>query len=322
MDERELSARGQGARAVGRRTGLGLAVALLFTAQQVAAQAGAPDSHVIAATELRPAVSARPSQPAKGEPKEARNEREAQLRTAGNKLSSPDAELVQQGLNELGALGGKDAAQLVIARLKRGLPPQLIDTSIDALTRLHDASAIPVLLELATHRRFQVRAHAIEALGTLGAKNAEAVLLYALDDPSQDVRESAVRSLGKVGSRRALKPLLAAHERGLDGALGALGAIGSSAEADLLIARAKAGQVDAALPGFQAMLVRSNVPFATKTKLIATLRELGSARANDCMTQTLSALGDKGDPRLKAALGQALAGAATPVAARSSEVAK
>jgi HEAT repeat protein len=332
MIEREHSARDPRAQIVERRVWLVLICALSFAAQSARAQDPGEASHVIAATELRPSVSARSStaQPKQDPKHEAKNEREAELNTAGQKLSAADAELVQQGLVELAQLGGKDAAQLVIARLRRGLPPQLIDASIDALTRLKDPSAIPLLLELATHRRYQVRAHAVDALGGLGAKNAEAVLLYALDDPSSDVREAAVRSLGKVGSRRALKPLLAAAERGLSGALGAVGNIGGSAEAELLLTRAKAGQADA-LSGLSAMIVRSNVPFVTKSKIVSTLRELGSQDAKDCLAQSLSALGEKSDPRVRKLLGQALgltppsptlARAQAPSAEKTSEVAK
>jgi hypothetical protein len=299
--------------------------ALLGSAHAVHAQPTAAPA-VLAATELRPAVSARPGAPVpKVDPKqEARSEREAALSTARDKLSSPDADAVQQALTELAALGGKDAAALVIARARRGLPPQLIDVSIDTLVTLKDPSAIPLLLELATHRRYQVRSHAVDALGALGAKNAEAVLLYALDDPSSDVREAAVRSLGKVGSRRAIKPLLAANERGLVSALGAVGALGSTQEAELLITRAKAGQVDAARPGFIAMLTRINVPVATKTKIIATLRDLGTPAARDCLAESLRALGDKGDARIKTQLAQALgtAPAPAPVATKSAEVAR
>jgi HEAT repeat protein len=332
MIVRELSARGPRAQTVERRVWLVLTCALSLTAQSARAQDQGEASRVIAATELRPSVSARSStvQPKPNAQHEAKNEREAQLDTAGQKLNAANGELVQQGLGELALMGGKDAAQLVIARLRRGLPPQLIDASIDALTRLKDPSAIPLLLELATHRRYQVRSHAVDALGTLGAKNAEAVLLYALDDPSADVREAAVRSLGKVGSRRALKPLFAAGERGLSGALGAVGSIGGSAEAELLITRAKTGQVDA-LSGLSAMLLRTNVPFPTKSKIVSTLSELGTQPAKDCLTQSLNALGDKGDARVRSLLGQALgltapspaqAKTQAPAAAKTSEVAK
>jgi HEAT repeat protein len=237
--------------------------------------------------------------------------RKQSLTAAQNQLASADADVIQAGFVELGKLGGREAVDILLARLHRGLPPQLIDGAVDALVKLKDVRAVPALLELATHRRFQVREHAVTALGALGAKNAQSVLLYALDDPSPEVREAAARSLGKVGDARAIAALTTASERGVQAALIGLASLGSNKEIELVLARAKAGAWQPAQPALLALLSRKNLPQATKLRVITALRDVKSAESQACLVALFNELGKDGDARIRGALSEA-SGAASP----------
>jgi hypothetical protein len=230
----------------------------------------------------------------------------AAVHAAEEKLASQDPAAVQQAIDALAQLGGEGAANAIAARLRRGLPPQLIEPGIAALEHIGKPSAAPVLLELALPRRPQVRAHALAALGALKVKLAQAALLYALDDPSAEVREAAVAALAQIGDARALPPLFAAAERGMPQALIAIGNIATPRDVKTIVQRAKDGDVTRIKPALQTMLERTDFPVQGKLAIVRELAALGSAGARNHLVQWLDAWKTQGDPRLRQALFDAI----------------
>jgi len=215
--------------------------------------------------------------------------RAALLETAKGNLDGANTDAVEQAFASLAELGGAEALKLVVARVKRGLPPQLVEPALTSLLAFRQQSTVPVLLELCQHRRWQVREKAIETLGLLGARSSQSSLLYALDDPSADVRSAAVQALGLVGDARALPALALAVERGVDGAALALGRLGNTKEADLLLARARASQMKSVEPGLHAMLLRTNLSVATKLHIVHELSSLPGVEAREYLAAWASA---------------------------------
>ncbi len=211
-------------------------------------------------------------------------ERASMLRSAETKLASEEVETVEQGFALLAQLGGAEAIKIMVARVRRGLPPQLLAPAVEVLVSFHQPSVAPVLLELTLHRRWQVRAAAIDALGRLGAKTAQPSLLYALDDPSAEVRSTAVQSLGLVGDARALPALTVAMQRNVEGAALALGKLGNSKESELLLERVRKGDVASVESGLHAMLLRANLPLALKLKIVNELAQVDSPNAREVLT--------------------------------------
>ncbi len=244
--------------------------------------------------------------------------REALMTTAKQSVDSADPAAVEQAFASLAALGGPDALKLVVARVRRGLPPRLVEPALSSLLAFRQPSTVPLLLELCTHRRWQVRQKAIETLGALNARTAQSSLLYALDDPSSDVRTAAVQALGLVGDARALPALTLALERGVDGASLALGRLGNTKEADLLLARARAANLVSVEPGLHAMMLRTNVSIATKLHIVRELSLLPGVEARECLAAWARSPGEL-DARVLSALS---ASAGRPVDAKLTVSAK
>jgi hypothetical protein len=267
---------------------------------------GLPVSQGVYAQDVAQPMAAAPSpQPrAASKPPTAAVQQEL-LKSAQEKLSGDEA-AIRQGLGALASLGGEAASQAVVTRLRRGLPPQLIEVAIDALVQLRRPSAGPALLELLQHRRMQLRVKAMAALAALEVRSAQSALLYALDDPSGEVREAAVLALSRVGQPRALPALFTAAERGVPGAWQAIGRIASPADLKALVARAPHGDPALIRPALDALLERTNLPLDGKLRAVQLVQGLGSAGARACLVEWLAALPADAQPRMRTALLQAV----------------
>ena len=228
--------------------------------------------------------------------------RDEVLRTAEAKLATGDEPAIRQALHSLGELGGDAAAHAVVARLRRGLPPQLIEAAIDTLVLLNRPSLAPPLLELTQHRRIQIRIKAMQALAALKMKSAQSALLYALDDPSSEVRTAAVEALSAVGNSRALPALYTAAERDVPGAWRAIGSIATPADVKGLVARSQKVELLQIRPALDALLARTDLPVDAKLRMIQHVASLGSPGARACLVEWLAANKTDGHPRVRKAL--------------------
>lgn len=221
-------------------------------------------------------------------------------------LESDDVTKVQDGLTRLTQLKAEGVAVFIAERLRRGLPPQLADAAVDSLVELGDARAVPALLELTLHRRWQLRVKAITALATLRAQSIQSALLYALNDPSAEVRSAAVAALGQVGDQRAVPAVLAAFDRQVEGAASALGKLAAPRDMDALLTHVSGGDVARFAPAFEQMLIRERFPVASKLKLISALVQFGTQSAAACLARAQAALPANGDVRVAASLSSAV----------------
>jgi HEAT repeat protein len=228
------------------------------------------------------------------------------LKTAEAKLQNGDEAAVRQAFASLVELGGDVAAQAVVARLRRGLPPQLIEAAIDTLVFLNRPSLAPPLLELTQHRRIQIRIKAMQALASLKMKSAQSALLYALDDPSSEVRSAAVQALASLGNARALPALYTAAERGVPGAWDAVAQIAGPADFKTLFARAGREDVMLVRPALDALLARENLPLDAKLKLVQQVAALGTPAARAVLVEWNAAYKADGHPRLRQSLADGL----------------
>lgn len=227
------------------------------------------------------------------------------IAAAQEKLQAGSEAVIREGLETLASASGpgaESAATAVVARLRRGLPPQLIEEAIDALVLLHRPSAGPALLELTQHRRTQVRTKAMAALAALEIRSAQSALLYALDDPSGEVRSTAVSALARVGDGRALSALLTAAERGVPGAWQASAQLARPSDVKTFLTRAQNAEVSDLRAALDTLFARTNLPPEVKLRTIAWLRERGSASARTYLLGQLAALPERAQPNLRHAL--------------------
>jgi HEAT repeat protein len=233
--------------------------------------------------------------------------RDEVLLTAVAKLQQGDEASIRQAFATLSELGGDAAAEAVVTRLRRGLPPQLIEAAIDDLVMLNRPVASAALLELTQHRRIQIRIKAMQALGALKQRSAQAVLLYALDDPSSDVRGAAVDALATVGNARALPALLTAAERNVPGAWSAIGSLASPADVKTVFARVQAGDVMPIRPALDALVARKDLPLEARVRVVQQLVELGSPSARVCLRDWVANAASDQPAKLKQATSEGLA---------------
>lgn len=251
-------------------------------AVQTKTQAGKP----AAATATAQADAGKPA-PA---PTLTKAEAKAKFEAAVERMQSSSEDRFREGLETLTQIGGEPAAAAVIARLRRGLPPQLAELTIDALVKLKRPGAAPALLELLQHRRAQLRIKALSALSALEIRSAQSAVLYSLDDPSSEVRSSAARTLARIGNARALPALLAAAEHGVPGAWEAYGTLAQPSDLKQLFARAQSADVAEVRPALDLLLSRSNITTDAKLRLIAWVKERASASARTWLVDAVAAL--------------------------------
>lgn len=229
-----------------------------------------------------------------------------QIKDAEKKLASDDLETVRTGFAVLAELGGPRAATVALARIKQGLPPQLLQGAIDSLVALKQPSALPVLLELSLHRRWQVREQALVALASLHARSAQSTILYALDDPSEEVRSAAARALSELGDARALPSLRLAFERGVKGAAESLAKLGTARDVELVLARAKGGDFSNVSQALGVALARRDLPSVAKRAIVKAASEANSESAKLALRTWQENASKAGDKRLADEIGAGL----------------
>src|SRR6187402_2518234 len=82
-------------------------------------------------------------------------------------LASGKRDEVEAGIQSLGLIGTAAAVDPLVARIRKGLPPELLETALFTLMALGQPSAGPVLYELSTHRRPEIRLRAVEAIAAI-----------------------------------------------------------------------------------------------------------------------------------------------------------
>lgn len=202
----------------------------------------------------------------------------AQVNTAEatQMLQSESPDEVRLGLESLGAANHVRAVAPLAARIRAGLPPDLLDAAVLALTVLGKPEAGPVLFELLRHRRAEVRIASVDALVATRPRGAEAALIAALSDADSNVRSAAAVGLGQVGGEASIDALFHALDRNILEASTAIGQLAPPAAMERLVGYLGRVPFDALTPAFAELFARANVPERAKLQLIGRLEELAT----------------------------------------------
>ena len=95
-------------------------------------------------------------------------------------LESSDRAEIRRTIAAVQQDGSFRAVRALHERIQNGLPPQLLDQAIDALTAMGRGSAARVLLQLVRHRRAEVRAKVAAGVVATRAPNARRELYEAM----------------------------------------------------------------------------------------------------------------------------------------------
>jgi HEAT repeat protein len=224
------------------------------------------------------------------------------LENAKRLLASSKRPEVEAGIQSLGLLGTKEAVEPLAARIRAGLPPELLDAAILTLMALSQPSAGPVLYELCAHRRSQVRLRAVEAIVATRPPGAEHALVTALSDGDPAVRSAAATGLGELGASGALEKLFLALDRGNLEASGAIGKAIAPGDVRRLVNYLGQVPFHHLGPALAQVLERSDVAESAKLDIITRLEEVGTAEVKGYLGDLVSSAAQSLSPNVSRAL--------------------
>lgn len=221
-------------------------------------------------------------------------------------LSSSSEDEVRTALETAALLPARDIIPMLDERVRAGLSRELLDVAIDSLLLLNERSAGPLLLDLAHHRRVEVRVRALELTAKLKTANAELVLRGALGDVSPDVRRAAAHALAESGAHDSQAQLIKALELGVDGSAHALGKLAKTDDLPRLLPYVNKFPLSTISPMVEALLARKDLPEAEKLRAIEAVAAVGGDDAAESLIGLLASLPAEAPARVRRVLTDAV----------------
>jgi HEAT repeat protein len=217
-------------------------------------------------------------------------------------LRSGNLDEVRAALETLGVSGSQRAVPVIAEYVRSGPPSQLIETTVEALGALGGAQAAAILIELQQHRRPGVRLRAVEAVATIRSLDVATALEVALDDSDPQVRAAAARALAQAGTRANVPTLFRAFERGGFEGSTAIGTLGNAADAERFAGYLGRIPFDKMVPGLDAFLARRDLGNPPRILLIRKLQELATPEVKSFLQALVEQIParDRGPVRLAA----------------------
>jgi HEAT repeat protein len=281
-----------------------LCAATFGIAVAIATGARAEDN---AAAKAKPAVAQKPAAKGKAKKEPAPNaQAKAAIASAQQLMDSGKPKDIEAGIQSLGLLGTKDAVEPLAARIRQGLSPDLLDQAITTLMALSQPSAGPILFELTSHRRPEVRLHAVEAIAATNPPGAEQALIAALSDADSKVRSAAATGLGDIGSKSSLEKLFLALDRGNFEASGAIGKVVAPGDVKRLVEYLGRLPFHSLGPALAEVLQRKDVSENAKLEIVVRLEEVGTPEVKGYFGDLVSSAGEALTPNVSRALLKAM----------------
>lgn len=230
---------------------------------------------------------------------------EMTLADATTALNSGNQGNVEVGIQSLGLISNKAALEVLVARMRRGLPRDLLVTAIFTVGAMGLPEGGPVLIELTTHRSADVRARAVEMLSALQPPRAVAALISALSDPDPNVRAAAATGLGDLKASEALDKLFQAQDRGVAEASVAIGKVVSARDVPRLLEYLGRTPLRTLAPALKAIIARNDVEESARLQVVARLSELATREVKAFLKEVLDAYGTTLPARVRSALSTA-----------------
>jgi HEAT repeat protein len=201
------------------------------------------------------------------------------LDQAIEQLRSTDPTEVRTAIESFGLLGSPAAIGPLSERIRAGLPPELLGVAVDTLTVLGRREAGPVLFELLSHRRPEIRLLAVQAIEACTPPGADRALITSLSDSNPEVRALAATTLGEMEARSAVEPLFLALDHHIIEAGVALAHIVDAAGSARLLTYVGREPFATLRPILSTLMTRANLPARARLDVVARIGELATSEA-------------------------------------------
>jgi hypothetical protein len=178
-------------------------------------------------------------------------------------------------------------------RIRQGLPPDLLEAAVVTLMALSQPEAGPVLFELTTHRRPEIRLRAVEALVATNPPGAASALTVALSDSDPKVRSAAATGLGEIEATSAVEKLFLSLDRGNMEASGAIGRVLSAGDVRRLVSYLGKIPFHSLAPALAEVLKRKDVTESAKLELVARLEDTGTREVKTYLADLVASAGNE-----------------------------
>jgi HEAT repeats len=261
----------------------------------------------LVAAQLAIALVALITAPAAAKPAAAKRAKtNPQVEQAKALLASGDHDSIETGIQSLGLLGTADAVAPLVERVRAGLAPDLLDTAIVTLMALGQPSAAPVLFDLASHRRPEVRLRAIEAIVALAPKGAEEVLRTALSDQNPQVRSAAALGLGEIKAVGSVDLLFRALDHGNFEASTSIGKLVPREQIPRMLDYLGKTPLQSLGPALGEVLQRKDIGERDKLAIVSRLQDVGTPEVKSYLGDLMHLAGDKLPQPVSKAIVQAM----------------
>jgi hypothetical protein len=208
-------------------------------------------------------------------------------------LASQDHDQIEAGIQSLGLIGSPAAVAPIMERVRAGLPPDLLETSILTLSALGQPQAGPLLFELVDHRRPEIRLRAIEAIVALKPQGAEPILERALADQDTHVRSAAALALGELKAPTSVEVLFQALDHGNFEASTAIGRSLRPDHVPRLLGYLGSVPFHSLAPALTEILQRKDIPERDKLSVVSRVQDVGTREVKDFFADLMRASGEK-----------------------------
>ena len=222
-------------------------------------------------------------------------------------LQDADTDRVRRGIEAVGLRGSAQAVQLLDARVRQGMPADLLLLAVHTAGAVGRPEAGPLLTDLLSHRRVAIRVAVVHALTDLQPPGVESALIRALSDGDPTVRAAAAEALGHIGSEHAIEPLFLAFDRGVEEAATSLGQLARSDDVSRILAYLGERSLETLSPALLELLSRRDIPTDTKVNVVVRLGEMATGEVRRFLEDFRSSLPDRAPSELREAAENAAA---------------
>jgi HEAT repeat protein len=229
-----------------------------------------------------------------------------QVAAAAALLASSQHDEIETGIQSLGLIGTPAAVAPLMARVRAGLPPDLLETAIVTLMALGQPQAAPLFFELLEYRRPDVRIRAIEGIVALNPKGAEEAMQKCLSDMDSRVRSAAALALGELKSASSVELLFRALDHGNFEASQAIGQAVRSDQVPRLLGYLGTIPFHALSPALTEILQRKDIGERDKLNVVSRLQDVGTHEVKNYFSDVMRSSAGKLSPAVSRAIVQAM----------------